>query len=70
EFSSSPVTLFEGANTIDFAYREDGAQLDKLHLDLDGTIPVNLGPYDVSCGPLPNQDPVAEAAADPEVGVT
>ncbi len=35
ETSSSRVNLVDGINTIDFAYREAEAQLDKIHLEQD-----------------------------------
>ena len=40
---NSPFSLQVGTNTIEFAYRENGVRLDKLHLNLDGTVPTGLG---------------------------
>ena len=37
------VTLAAGQATLDIAYREDGAQLDKLYLTADGDVPTGLG---------------------------
>lgn len=42
-------TLPEGRTNIDFAYREEGTQLDKLFLTLEGTIPTGLGDDATNC---------------------
>lgn len=44
--------LNEGTNVIEFAYREDGAALDKIFLSQDQELPVDLGPIAVNCGNL------------------
>ncbi len=36
-FSGGPIRLSQGRNTIDFAYREGGTQLDKIHLGQTAT---------------------------------
>jgi hypothetical protein len=36
-------SLGQGTNTIDFAYREPNAQLDKLYLQIDGAEPTGMG---------------------------
>ncbi|NJC26645.1 MopE-related protein [Neolewinella antarctica] len=41
--TNKTFSLTEGVNTIDFAFREDGAQLDKIHLNLSGDLPQGLG---------------------------
>ena len=46
------IALQDGTNTIDFAYREAGAVLDKLHLNQSGEAPVNLGPAATNCSPV------------------
>ena len=53
------VSLLTGVNTVDFAYREDGTQLDKIHLDLNATLPTGFGEDATNCGgtpPKPDQD--------------
>ena len=64
------VTLTQGANTIDFAYREDGTQLDKLYVGKSATLPTGTGQTATNCGDNPptNQLPVAVASATPTVG--
>ncbi|MEL7163481.1 MAG: T9SS type A sorting domain-containing protein, partial [Bacteroidota bacterium] len=47
-----PFTLLDGVNTIDFAFREDGARLDKLHLEMDGpgaSLPSGVGEAADNC---------------------
>ena len=43
-------SLLPGNHIIDFAYREDGARLDKLHLTINGTTPEDLGEDAINCG--------------------
>ncbi|WP_277481372.1 malectin domain-containing carbohydrate-binding protein [Catalinimonas alkaloidigena] len=43
EVAGAPFNLNSGDNTIEFAYREDGTQLDKLHLNTSGVQPGGLG---------------------------
>ncbi|MEO0731925.1 MAG: PKD domain-containing protein, partial [Bacteroidota bacterium] len=69
EAVNSPVTLVDGTNTIDFAFRESGAKLDKIHLNVTGLLPTALGEAATNCGPPPNEVPVAVAAANPQQGV-
>ncbi|MEM9525109.1 MAG: PKD domain-containing protein, partial [Bacteroidota bacterium] len=64
----NPYTLNSGTNIIDFAFREDGARLDKLHIDQDNSLPTGLGPVAENCGPIPNQPPTAVASASPDNG--
>ncbi len=45
KFSLSP-----GNHTIDIAYREDGARIDKLHLTVNGTTPSGDGEDAINCG--------------------
>lgn len=67
--TGSPFSLNQGANTIDIAYRENGAQLDKLHLNQSGEAPTGMGGNAGNCGAeVPNGAPVASAAADPLSG--
>ncbi len=47
------VSLTSGTNTIDFAYREDGTRLDKLHLNQTGTQPTGNGQAATNCGSTP-----------------
>ena len=44
------ISLAAGANTVDFAYREDGTQLDKLYLSKSATVPTGVGGTANSCG--------------------
>ncbi len=69
EAISSPVSLNQGNNIIDFAYRENGTQLDKLQLNLSGQSPSGLGGEAANCGGNPpNGAPVASATANPISG--
>ena len=43
-------SLSAGSNTITFAVREDGTQLDKLLISLDSDIPTGTGPASSNCG--------------------
>ncbi|MGB3801988.1 MAG: PKD domain-containing protein, partial [Lewinella sp.] len=63
------VTLLEGINTVDFAYREDGAQLDKINLSQQAGSPAGFGNPATNCGDEPaNQLPIAVASASPRSG--
>ena len=42
--------LSVGVHTIDIAYREDGARIDKLHLTINGTEPTGEGEDAINCG--------------------
>ncbi len=42
--------LSNGNHTIDIAYREDGARVDKLHLTINGTTPTGEGEDAINCG--------------------
>ena len=42
--------LTGGVNTIDFAFREDGAKLDRIHLNLTGVYPLGDGDAAENCG--------------------
>ena len=67
--TGSPVTLLAGTNTIDFAYREAGAYLDKIHVDMDGTLPTGMGDPDTACGgTVENLPPTAVASVSPTTG--
>jgi len=44
-----PYVLNIGNHTIDIAYREDGAGLDKLHLTINGGTPIGLGEDAFNC---------------------
>ncbi|PPK88535.1 putative Ig domain-containing protein [Neolewinella xylanilytica] len=63
------IPLAEGVNTVDFAYREDGTQLDKIQLSQLTTPPSGFGDPATNCDGTPtNQPPVAVAAATPTTG--
>ncbi|WKN33205.1 malectin domain-containing carbohydrate-binding protein [Porifericola rhodea] len=49
EVANNPFSLNEGNNTITFAYREDGAQLDKLFVTNQGNVPEGMGGRDIYC---------------------
>ena len=58
--ANAPFSLTAGTNTIDFAYREPGARLDKLHLNMSGEVPTGFGEDASNCGEVPvNQPPIA-----------
>ena len=65
QWNKLPVatTLREGTNTIDFAWREGDAKLDKLHLDVDAAPPVGFGGNGGNCGQTINVPPVARATS-------
>jgi len=65
---NSPLELPDGTNFIDFAFREAGTILDKLHLNIDGARPTDLGPIATNCGEITNVLPVAVANATPRFG--
>ena len=58
------LELRAGTNTVDFAYREDGAQLDKLYLSpvKNGSTPQGLGETGTNCGTPANIWMEAECA--------
>ncbi|MEL7159853.1 MAG: hypothetical protein AAFN92_03775, partial [Bacteroidota bacterium] len=51
---------------IDIAFRETGAEIDKLYLGLSDTLPANFGDPSLNC---PNLPPVAVATATPDEGL-
>ncbi|NJO01496.1 MAG: T9SS type A sorting domain-containing protein [Bacteroidia bacterium] len=65
---NSPFTLVSGTNTIDFAYREDGAQLDKIYVAQASQMPNGIGGTAQNCVDPVNQAPVAVATATPTSG--
>ena len=67
--SNAPYQLVDGTNTIDIAYRETGAQLDKIYLSMVAEFPTGLGPDATNCGTQPNAAPSADAQATPTVGL-
>ena len=68
-YSGPQVSLAAGSNTVDFAYREDGTQFDKLYLSKSTAAPAGMGSVATNCtGEPPNQPPVAQASATPTVG--
>ena len=62
------IALTEGDNTVDFAWREGNARLDKLHIATDATLPTEMGGAATNCGESGNVRPVAVATADPASG--
>ena len=60
------LNLRSGANTVDFAYREDGSKLDKLFLTQGSTSPGGLGEPASNCGASASQAaPVADMQLAP-----
>ena len=65
-FRNKSQPLREGTNTIDFAFREAGTRLDKLHIDKQNSVPTGSGESATNCSgvaptPIPNRAPVARA---------
>ncbi len=59
-----PITLklTSGLNTVDFAFREGGAQLDKVFISRSSELPSGLGETATNCGTLaPTETPALEA---------
>ena len=70
KYPGGTLELREGANTLDFAYRESNTRLDKVHLNLTGALPLGTGETATNCGGnAPNLPPTAVAAASPTDGV-
>ena len=64
------ISLDEGTNVVDFAYREGNTRLDKLHLKRDKTLPVGLGEQADNCAGDPvNLPPVAAVVSSNYFGV-
>ncbi|WP_176956018.1 discoidin domain-containing protein [Catalinimonas alkaloidigena] len=64
---SAALNLAKGANTLDFAFREDGALLDKVYLSNEGTPPSGPGGSATNCTttPPPNSGESAKIALQP-----
>ncbi|MEL7163347.1 MAG: PKD domain-containing protein, partial [Bacteroidota bacterium] len=58
-FGGTPLNFSVGTHTVDFAYRETGAQLDRVHLERNNTRPSGLGGASTNCGGGKNLAPVA-----------
>ena len=50
KYPAGSFSLRAGSNTIDFAFREDGTRLDKLHLNKTGIRPTGMGRQAINCG--------------------
>ncbi len=58
KIAATTFTLLSGNNTLDIAYREKGAQLDKIYVDQTGQQPTDLGTEGSNCtNPSPNLPP-------------
>jgi N-acetylneuraminic acid mutarotase len=68
EVLNSPFALSAGSHEITFAYREDGARLDKLMITNTETVPTGLGDPLAACVEEGNDPPTAVAAANPPSG--
>ncbi len=70
EVTNSPYALVQGFNTVDIAFRENGARLDKLHIDYDKAKPESgFGERAINCGTSePNLQPIAVATGSPTTG--
>ncbi len=64
-----PFNLPDGTTTIDFAFREDGLQIDKLYMTTQGAAPTGVGEPATNCGIQDNEAPMASASATPTVGL-
>ena len=60
---STRLDLAAGRNTLDLAFREGRAQLDKVFLSRDGDRPTDFGPPATNCTTTINQAPVAISSA-------
>ena len=71
QWNKLPITLAlaAGSNTVDFAYREAGAKLDKLHLNLSGSTPNGTGEAATNCGDQPQQPAAPDLALEAECGI-
>ncbi len=50
QMTGKMVNLKSGINTIDFAFREDGAKLDRIHLNMAPVLPIGNGDAATNCG--------------------
>ena len=71
DWATLPATLelTAGANTLDIAFREGGARLDKLFLGRDAAPPTGFGEPATNCSGLAPQPPTAIASASVSRGV-
>ena len=51
-YPGGPVDLRTGTNFVDFAFREAGTALDKLHLNQTGNLPEGFGSVATNCRPV------------------
>ena len=69
EVVGNPTVLPTGSSTIDIAYREPNAKVDKLYLSTTSGFPTSIGPVGTNCDVAPaNQAPLASATATPATG--
>ena len=66
QMTDAKFDLKSGTNTLDFAFREDGAKLDRIHLNLDGKMPSGNGGNATNCGNV--TDAPATVAVEAECG--
>ena len=52
DYPGGPVELHDGTNFIDFAFREAGTALDKLHLNQTAKVPTGFGAVATNCSPV------------------
>ena len=57
------LTMKQGTNVIDFAWREGGAKLDKLFVGLNASVPSGMGQPAGNCGVTVNAPPVARVTS-------
>ncbi len=60
------LALRSGTNTIDFAFREAGARLDKLVVTTGADLPTGMGENATNC--VSNKSPIARVSATPTSG--
>ena len=70
-WATLPATLqlTSGSNTLDIAFREGGAMLDKVFLSGENTVPTGFGEPASNCADLANQPPTAIATASVSQGI-
>ena len=63
------LQLTSGSNTLDIAFREGGAMLDKVFFSKENTVSTGFGKPASNCSDLANQPPTAIASASVSLGI-
>ncbi|CAH0999556.1 hypothetical protein LEM8419_00856 [Neolewinella maritima] len=69
QYPDGPITLEGGTNFIDFAFREAGTELDKLHLNMTGEAPPVTSFGDVATNCDDQEDAATVFALEAECGI-